>query len=97
MKRANIVSLALLIGYIPVNIGIIFGIVAVDNWILVSVSYVVWLGVIAPLLVLVPFWIFISKMVKSRNSFILAGVATFAILIGGGMHFFIFAIASASV
>jgi hypothetical protein len=97
MMKSNILSIVLIIGYPPINIGVVYAIVRIDNWFLLSPFYLLLFGIAAPLLVLIPLWLLAIKAGQGPKSFILPGCATVAALLSGGLHFFISFIASASV
>ena len=48
-----------MIGSPLINVGIVFAIVAIDNWFLISPIYPLLFGVALPILLLVVFWSFV--------------------------------------
>jgi hypothetical protein len=80
-----------------INIGVVYGIVVIDNWFLLSPVYVLVFGIAVPVLVLITLWLLTFKTGEGPKSLILSGLATAAILLSGGLHFFISHIAALSV
>lgn len=97
MSNSSVVSAFLMIGYPVINIGAVYAIVRIDNWFLLSPVYLVLLGLAMPLVALAALWIFSLNSATGGKSYILPGLATVAILLSGGLHFFISSIAAASV
>lgn len=98
MNKPTVASMILLFGYPILNVGAVIAIVKIDHWFLVSLTYPIIFGVVAPLVVLGAFWAIIGSSLRANiRSFILPGVATLIGLLCGGLHFFIIVIASASV
>jgi hypothetical protein len=97
MKTTKVFALILTLGSLPANIGVVYAIVRINNWFLLSPVYLIVFGVMAPLLLLIPLWRATLKTRQPGRSLVLPVLATFAVVISGGLHFFIAAIASASV
>ena len=97
MSRANLVSLLVTLLILPVNVAIVFLIVAIDNFFLIDMTYAAIFGVSLPILLLAGFWAYAGRKAEGRNRWILPGLASLAIIAGGALHFFILVIASASV
>ena len=97
MKTTRIFALSLLLGSLPVNIGVVYAIVRIDNWFLLSPAYLILFGVITPLFLLIPLCVATVRNRQQSDSLILPVLATLTVVISGGLHFFIAAIASASV
>ena len=97
MTRPNLISLLALLGYPVINVIVVYAIVLIDNWFLISWVYVGIFGVVIPLIVLVCFWVWLLTWKLKGKGWLLPIFATLAILLGGGLHFFINTIAVASV
>ena len=98
MNVTKTFALALTLGSLPVNIGVVYAIVRLDNVFLLSPVYLILFGMMVPLLLLVPLWVATVKTRQHGTSLVLPVLATLAVVISGGsLHFFIAAIASASV
>ena len=97
MNVTKTFALALTLGSLPVNIGVVYAIVRLDNMFLLSPVYLILFGMMVPLLLLVPLWVATVKTRQHGTSLVLPVLATLAVVISGGLHFFIAAIASASV
>ena len=97
MSKSKLASILLIVGWPLANIAIVAAIVAIDNWFLVSLVYPLIFGIGLPLLVLVAYWILVSRDHKGANWLILPIIASLVIFLCGAFHFFVLAIASASV
>ena len=91
------VSLALLIGWFPINFLGVLVIARVDNWFLLSSTYVLLFGGAVPLLALAGLWSLVLCEKKDVKPLLLPVLASVAILLSGGLHFFIQYIAALSV
>lgn len=69
-----------MIGSPLINVGIVFAIVAIDNWFLISPIYPLLFGVALPILLLVVFWSFVIAMRQGSKWVVLPIFATLAIL-----------------
>jgi hypothetical protein len=97
MKPRSIFALVLTLGSLPVNVGVVYAIVRIDNGFLLSPVYPVIFGVLVPLLLLIPLWVATVRARPNGKSLVLPILAILAVVISGGLHFLIAAIASASV
>lgn len=97
MSLPTKLSLLLIFGYPVLNVATVYAIVQVNNWFLLSLLYPVLFGLVIPLLVLLAFWGAILATAKAPRAFLWPAIATLAGLLCGAFHFFIAAIASASV
>ena len=97
MKPFNIISLVLPILLPILNIGIVFAIVKIDNFFLISLVYPAIFGVVLPLILLVAYWILAGIALKNPAKQVLPWIVSLMIVLCGVGHFAILVIASASV